>query len=79
MGQWENRALLDLRAAGSNPVEQLTIDLFPRYFSSSYKNSMSTFKFRSQVPHQSFRGQITALFTLAFDSDVDSDANRHLT
>ena len=38
-----------------------TIDLFPQCFSSSYKNSMSTCKSSSQVPHQSFRVQTAAL------------------
>ena len=32
-----------------------TIDLFPQCFYSSYKNSVSTFKSSSQVPHQSSR------------------------
>ena len=59
------RALIDLRVAGSNPAGQLLI-LFPQCFSSSYKNSMSTCKSSSQVPHQSFRAQTAVLLTPAF-------------
>ena len=65
MAQCENRALTDLRVAGSNRAGQLFI-YFHNVFSSSYKNSMSTCKSSSQVPHQSFRAQTAALLTPAF-------------
>ena len=65
MAQCENRALTDLRVAGLNPAGQLLI-YFHNVFSSSYKNSMSTCKSSSQVPHQIFRAQTVALLTPAF-------------
>ena len=43
-----------------------TIDLFPQYFSSSYKTYLSTFKSNFQVLHQRFRAQTSALLTAAF-------------
>ena len=58
------RALIDLRVAGSNPAGQLLI--FPQCLSGSYKNSMSTCKSSSQVPHESFRAQTAVLLTPAF-------------
>ena len=51
---------MDLRAAGSSPAGQL-LNLFCNVFFSSYKNSMSTFKFSSHVPYQSFRAQTVVL------------------
>ena len=56
---------IDLRVAASNPAGQLLIyfhNVFPVSSNScSNKNSMSTFKSSSQVPHQSFRAQTAVL------------------
>ena len=55
----------DMIVAGSNPAGQLLI-YFHSVFPVLTKNSRSTCKFSSQVPHQSFRAQTVGLFILAF-------------
>ena len=51
---------IDLRVAGSRPAGQLLI-YFHSIFPVLTKTLMSTFKFSSQVPHQSFRAQTAVL------------------
>ena len=65
MTQWDNRALIDPRVAGSNPAGEVLI-YFHNVFSRSYENSLSASKSSSQIPHQSFRAQTASLLTPAF-------------
>ena len=64
MAQPEKSCAMDLRVAGSSPARVLI--LFPQCLSSSYKNSVLTFKSSSQLPHQSLPAQTAALLTPAF-------------
>ena len=64
MAQWDNRALIDPRVAGSNPAGDLLI-----YFQNVFQvltKTLSAFKSSSQIPHQSFCAQTASLLTPAF-------------
>ena len=58
MRRWRSGKIVHYWPQGSRfESSWTTTDLFPKCFSSSYKNSMSTFKSSSQVTHQSCRAQ----------------------
>ena len=69
MAQWENRALIDLRVAGSNLAGQLLI-YFHNFFSVLTK---TPYRHSSLVPRSSIkaRAQIAALLTPAFGPPDD--------